>query len=341
MQKTSTCPKIGIKIHETPPPYHINPIHTTSEKKRPVDFYNTSLNSLDLNLDNYSLEDICSLFNIQDGILNETSLKSSKQIVYKIHPDKSKLDSKYFIFFSKAYKRLYSIYQFQNKSTKKNNSTEEYYEDSNKKVLTQMFENNTDLKDSKNFNEWFNEQFNKYKVEEEVGYGDWLKGNDGIIDNIEENVTQTNMNEMMEKQKKKLQDIVVYSGVQDNFGLHGSSGTLLNQTSNYFGEDSLFSQGNLSFTDLKQAHIETVIPVTQEDYNRLPKYTNLQEYQASRDRIDTTPINKKEAEQLLFAKQQNAEHESMALAFKYAKEAECMKEKQKSFWSSIKQITGL
>ena len=36
-----------------------------------------------------------------------------------MHPDKSHLDSKYFLFFSKAYKRLYSIYDFQNKSSNK------------------------------------------------------------------------------------------------------------------------------------------------------------------------------------------------------------------------------
>ena len=73
-----------------------------------------------------------------------------------MHPDKSRLDSKYFLFFSKAYKRLFGIYEFQNKSLKKTYKDEEFFDDSNRNVLNQMFENNKDLKDAKNFNSWFN-----------------------------------------------------------------------------------------------------------------------------------------------------------------------------------------
>ena len=73
---------------------------------------------------------IYNLFNIVDGCLSEDSLKSAKQIVLKIHPDKSQLDSKYFLFFSKAYKRLYSIYEFQNKSTNKQYKDEDFYDES-------------------------------------------------------------------------------------------------------------------------------------------------------------------------------------------------------------------
>jgi hypothetical protein len=343
MKNTTKCPKIGIKIHETITP-HLEtkfPNEQKSTKKSSIDFYNTSLNSLDLNLDNYNLDDICNLFNIRDLILSETSLKEAKQIVYKMHPDKSKLDPKYFLFFSQAYKRLYSVYQFQNKSTKKSASTEEYYNDSDKILLEKMFENNADLKDSKNFNEWFNAQFDKYKIkEEDSGYGEWLKSNEGIISSNGENITQNNMNEIIEKQKKQLQEIVVYSGVEDNYSLHGSSGSLLNNTSNNFGENALFSQGNLSFTDLKQAHIETIIPVTQEDYQKIPKYNTIQEYQTAREHANTTPIDKIEAEKMLYYKQKQAEQESMALAFKYAKEAEVVMERQSGFWSSIKQIMG-
>ena len=52
---------------------------------------------------------------------NFKKLKNAKQIVLKIHPDKSQLEPKYFIFFSGAYKRLYSIYEFQNKKQFFNN----------------------------------------------------------------------------------------------------------------------------------------------------------------------------------------------------------------------------
>ena len=118
--KPTTCTKSGIKIHPSGNERTYNMLQP-SKLVRPVSYKNTSLNALDLDLDNYSLEDIYNLFNIVDGCLSEDTLKSAKQIVLKIHPDKSQLDSKYFLFFSKAYKRLYSIYEFQNKSSKKTN----------------------------------------------------------------------------------------------------------------------------------------------------------------------------------------------------------------------------
>ena len=91
----SGCPKAGIKIHETPP-----------NKKPSVNFHKTTLLELDLDVDNYSLDDLYNLFNISNNnsnqVLDEHSLKGAKQIVLKMHPDKSQLDSKYFLFFSKA-----------------------------------------------------------------------------------------------------------------------------------------------------------------------------------------------------------------------------------------------
>ena len=80
------------------------------------------------------------------------------------------------MFFSKAYKRLYSIYEFQNKTVKKDNETSEYYNNSNntnntnnkknidetepnRLILDRMFNQNKSLKNSNNFNEWFNNQF--------------------------------------------------------------------------------------------------------------------------------------------------------------------------------------
>ena len=80
------------------------------------------MSELDLNIDNYTLNDLYNLFNIPLGnSLDEQLLKNAKQIVLKIHPDKSQLEPKYFIFFSGAYKRLYSIYEFQNKKQFFNN----------------------------------------------------------------------------------------------------------------------------------------------------------------------------------------------------------------------------
>lgn len=126
----NSCPKSGIKIHETKnqsnnlSERHINAVSTV---KTPVSFHNTSLKALDLDLDHYSLDDLYNLFNITHGTLDEYALKSAKQIVHKMHPDKSHLDPKYFRFFLNAYKRVLGIYEFQNKSLKKKFVDEDFF----------------------------------------------------------------------------------------------------------------------------------------------------------------------------------------------------------------------
>ena len=58
------------------------------------------MDNLDLDINNYELEDLLNLFKIPMDF-DESDLKKAKQIVLKTHPDKSGLDAKYFYFFQK------------------------------------------------------------------------------------------------------------------------------------------------------------------------------------------------------------------------------------------------
>lgn len=326
MNKKSPCPKSGIKIHE--PQRQQTRIYTNK-----VNYYDTPMSELDLNLDNYSLSDLFNLFNIHDDILTEEVIKNSKKITLKMHPDKSQLEPKFFIFFSKAYNRLIEIYEFQNKSMKKKqNTSNNSMSEDNIRILNNL-KNQPQFKDEGNFNQWFNENFEKYRLEDpnERGYGDWLKSNDNFLD-VNENVSMSNMNQIFEQKKKQVQSVTVYSGIQNDMAsFRGSNFSLLNDGDN-------FSSGN--YTDLKQAYTETVIPVTLEDYEKMPKFNNLEEYRTHRESVNVTPIDKLEAMRMLESQERNTEKESQALAYKYAREAEKAEEKQNMFWSTLKQLTG-
>lgn len=319
--KQSPCPKSGIKIHETP-----------TQAPR-VNYYNTPMSELDLNLDNYSLSDLFNLFNIRSDILDDDIIKNAKQITLKMHPDKSQLDPKFFIFFRKAYNRLIEIYEFQNKSVKKHtNLNDDTMSEDKIKILNTLKEQKK-FKDSNNFNQWFNENFEKYRTEDpnENGYGDWLKSNENMI-NIDENVTMANMNQIFEQKKKQIQSVTVYTGIQNDLAsFRGASYSLLNEGNNFSSE---------YYTDLKQAYTETVIPVTHDDYEKMPKFRNVEEYKTHRQNVDVTPIDRLEGMRMLESQERNAEKESQALAYKYAMEAEKSKEKQNLFWSALKQLTG-
>ena len=140
------------------------------------------MSELDLNLDNYSLDDLFNLFNIRNHILDEEIMKNAKQITLKMHPDKSRLEPKFFVFFRKAYNRLVDIYEFQNKSlNKKQNNSDNSMSEDNVQILNNL-KNKPEFKDKNNFNQWFNENFEKYRLDNpnERGYGDWLKSNDNF-----------------------------------------------------------------------------------------------------------------------------------------------------------------
>ena len=168
---------------------------------------------MDLNIENYNLEDILKIFKIPSDF-GESHLKQAKKIVLKTHPDKSGLDSEYFLFYSKAYKILYSIYTFKNKSEKKDTTyaDSEDLSESRHAILDTFFEKNTKIKDHKNFNKWFNKEFDKHKLQDEsteTGYGDWLKTDEGLIDTS--NVSKADMANEFEKHKKQIQSMTIYN----------------------------------------------------------------------------------------------------------------------------------
>jgi hypothetical protein len=74
------------------------------------------MESLDLNIDNYNLSDILSLFNLPT-LFNEADLKRAKLAVLKTHPDKCDLPKEYFLFFTKAYRILHQIYTIRHPAT--------------------------------------------------------------------------------------------------------------------------------------------------------------------------------------------------------------------------------
>ena len=78
---STVCPKAGIKIHETPNQNQMN----SSQKQNPsynqsknISFHKTTLSELDLNIDNYTLNDLYNLFNV--SYLDELSLKTEELI---------------------------------------------------------------------------------------------------------------------------------------------------------------------------------------------------------------------------------------------------------------------
>ena len=343
----TSCHKGGIKIRDTgnnkviDPFAGVNPFNVHNEEKRvAISYEKSSYEKLDLNIDSYSREELFKLFGLKNMSLTEEIMKECKKTVLKTHPDKSRLDEKYFIFFGKAYKKLLGIYEFQNKiQIKKTTDTNEYFDSNNSEILNNVFEHKKDLKDPKKFNSWFNEQFDKHKLEDanENGYGSWLKSDDDIV--YTPNVTKANMASEMEKRKKEVQTMTAYKGVSDPYASTFGGSSLMAYDRN-FSSGSLFSNDGMGYTDLRQAYVESVIPVTEDDFRKTQQFKSVDEYKRHRDSVETKPLSKEEAMRQLYQENKQKDEESAALAFYYAQQSEKAKANQDNFWSGLKQLTN-
>ena len=222
---------------------------------------------LDLDITNYSLDDLLSLFQMPINFTLQ-DMKRAKKTVLMTHPDKSGKPKEVFLFFSSAYKLLHNLYTFRNKSDGSCSKPTEYLlNDEDHNPALAAFSKQDD------FNKRFNELFEKYKedYQEEEGHGDWLKSNDDLVEEVH---NRDQMNEAIAERKKTMRALVVKQDVQ---GIGSDWGTdLLGGNGGYSGNGSC----GLQYDDLRKAYTESVVPVTEED--RRESYKSVDELVRSR-----------------------------------------------------------
>ena len=140
--------------------------------------YNSDyMDNYDLNIENYNLDDILSLFHI-DYDFTQEDLAAAKKRALHTHPDKSGLGKEYFIFFQQAYKILHRIYYFRFRQNKKAHTRDTIEIADDQRVILERLKN----KKTGEFNKWFNEMFEKVKIQDETdfGYDAWLRSDEDI-----------------------------------------------------------------------------------------------------------------------------------------------------------------
>lgn len=284
--------------------------------------------NFDLNINNYSLNDLLNLFHLPYNFTKE-EIRQAKKVVLKTHPDKSGLPKEYFLFFSKAYKMIYSIYEYRYKS---DNQSTEYVVEKNEEH-EQILKN---VKNKPNFNKWFNEMFESHKIENEHdrgGYEDWFRSEENI-DNRK--ISYNEMDAVFRDKKKEIKDIVVRTEVQDinnNSGMYDLTG----DKPSYY-ESDLFS--SLQYDDLKKAHTETVVPVTEQDYLDKPQFKSVNDLQQFRAKNIGDPLSLQQSNQFLEKNRERSDQKDVERAYKLLKQDQIVNEINKKWWGNVKQITN-
>lgn len=269
---------------------------------------------VELDLDKYELKELLSLFRLNTNF-TAAEFKEAKKIVHAVHPDKSGLSPVYFIFFCKAYKLLAQIHDF--KTTRQDKNVDHHLTfheiaevtETDKQTATRQFT------EKKNYNEKFNELFEKHYVrteEEQTGYGEWLSGSSDKVD--------------YDTRKRESRQVSLHASIE-------GYNTLSNFTS--LGETpASFSNGR--YEDLKQIYTtDTVIGVSEQDY--VCKHTSVEELKQSRTEA-INPYDSSTADSIMRSQKEEEDKSDTYRAFKLMQQEELHKKQQNKFWSSLLQL---
>ncbi len=261
----------------------------------------------DLNIQNYTFDDILNLFHLSMPILYE-DLKTARKIVLKTHPDKSNLDVSVYHFFVKALEILEDVYNFNNNSQEIRKSIDE---DIDENVMKFSMMSKTDKETfNKKFNELFNETYVKTE-EEEHGY-----------------------EQMVVEYKNKKRDAII---IKENEPLE-----IIKTYNNITGErpndyNSDLNNGELVYGDVcgvQELHSEQLSDYAHE---RVSLYKNIQELKQQRSRQNIKPLEN--GNEILDKKIADDDKMCVTRAFTIARQNEIKKERQIEALKQIKQIT--
>ena len=372
------------------------------------------MESLDLEIDNYNLPDILSLFNLPT-LFNKEDLKRAKLTVLKTHPDKSQLPKEYFLFFTKAYRIIHQIYTIRHPTVNEHytqrlertprasgggsvvpsvrcvgkdtlsapyipidggaaaaaksvvdygrlmrtegyraNADDEYSQGTHERMkrrLDEMMSGTSRTGERagepakvSEFNRWFNDKFEQYKVkddETETGYEAWFRGVEDGDDNDGDDGgagSWTDKVARLNQKKRELRNKYALVERQELEYACGGGGGGYDLTRERPQEYSSSIFGNLRYEDLKKAHTETVIPVTEEDYYNTRRFNSINELQTFRDQSRRDlykQTNKADQEQLYLQSKMRQEEEDTRRAFILAKQDEITRDIHKRLYSDM------
>ena len=234
--------------------------------------------TFDLNIENYNLDDILHLFKLPiDFTL--TDVKKAKKQALMTHPDRSGLDSKFFLFYVKAYHLIHAVYKSRNHVSSCTHKNSLHYSPSDIDIDFGLSKDIIDeMSNKEDFNKWFNKIWDKAKPrdsEDAEGYGEWLSSNQDLEGNSEndgERVRQKTRDSQLVKFKIPNEHVSTNNGVD-----------ILQKKPVTYSSDSF---KDLQYSDVKEVYTETMIGVSDNDYTSRTTFRNVDELMRHRRHDD-------------------------------------------------------
>jgi hypothetical protein len=198
------------------------------------------------------------------------------------------------------------------------------------------------------FNRWFNEKFEQYRLKDdelETGYEAWFRGTSTDADDedgakggdVDDSGSWADKVARLNQRKQALRN--KYALVERHeleYAGDGGGGYDLTRERPQEYSSGIF--GNLRYEDLKKAHTESVIPVTEEDYYKTKRFNNVNELQTFRDQSRRDlhkQTSKVEQERIYQQSRMRQEEEDTRRAFILAKQDEISRDIHKKLYSDM------
>ena len=292
-----------------------------------------------LNIQEYSLEEVLGLFDLHSYDISIEDLKRAKKKVLMLHPDKSKLDAKYFLFYKKGFDVIIQFYDNQHRQDKQIDQNSLAY-DPNVNQQSKTASKKISQTVSKMGDETFNEKFNELFENNHMGHSqdptknEWFKNEESVFDLPQGKVSKQTMDDKFQHIKQQTSNLIKYNGVQTlNQGGSGSNQLYDDDDNGYVASDPF---GKLKFDDLRKVHRDqSVLAVSENDIHNMKTYNNVEEFNRDRSQYSYDPLEKQHADKLLQEQERAMRHQMMEKEYKSKLELEKNIQKNQSVLSSF------
>ena len=294
------------------------------------------IHNLDINM--YSFKEILGLFNIETDYPTVEDVQKAKKTVLMTHPDKSKLEPTYFLFYKKAFDVLKNYYENNLKQNvnidKSDTDYTDYFDADDNKGIQSHIGKIEKVKFNSKFNKLFEENANIKNVDSEKN--NWFKDEKPVFEKTEEIVNANSMNSVFNKFKEKNNGLIVHKNIQD-MSRGGGTNLYDEEDANAYVTSDPFSK--LKFDDLRKVHKdETIFSVSERDISKVKQYESIDEYSNARNNESLEPIDKGTAERMINTREKiRSDYIKEQQHKAYIKTLE-NEEKNKSFMSNFLHI---
>ena len=294
-----------------------------------------------LDIQTYSLEELLSLFGLTAYNISTNDLRQAKKRVLMLHPDKSKLDSKYFLFYKKAFDVIVQFYDNQNRQHKQVDGKELVYqpnEDNDNSTSDNINKQINEISNS-DFQDKFNRLFesNNMGNRPDTTQNEWFKQEDNEFNIPEGKISKSEMGDAFNRVKQQSNSVIKYNGVQEMLHTTSAGNSSLYEDNDQYVSCDPF--GKLQYDDLRKVHRDqTVLAVSERDFDQSKTYKSVDEFNRARSQYSYDPLEKEKATTMLQEQERVMNEQMMKKEYKSKLQTQQYAEKNKTVLASFLQL---